>query len=93
MGEVLEHVNDPLKILKSIYGLLINGGSFYLTTCANAPAIDHVYLFNDVDEIRTLIEKAGFSISKELVAPSEDKSWKEIEAQKLDVSYAAILTK
>jgi hypothetical protein len=64
-----------------------------VTTCANAPAIDHVYLFNNINEIRTLIKEAGFSIHKEIVAPSEDKSWEEIESQKIDVSYAALLIK
>ncbi|MCP4650699.1 MAG: class I SAM-dependent methyltransferase [PVC group bacterium] len=93
MGEVLEHVDDPLKMLKNVYRLLAAEGSFYLTTCANAPAMDHVYLFNNVDEIRMLIKEAGFLISKELVVPSECKNWKEIESQKIDISYAALLAK
>ena len=93
MGEVLEHVDDPLAILKSLFTLLSNEGELFVTTCANCPAIDHVYLFNNIDEIRELIIQAGFTIKSELVSPSENKSEKYIEKNKVDISYAALLIK
>ena len=93
MGEVIEHVDDPLKILKSLYKLLSDDGKLFITTCANCPAIDHVYYFKNIEEIKVLINKAGFSIDVELTAPSENKSDKYLEKFKVDIIYAAILTK
>lgn len=91
MGEVLEHVDCPLEILKILRSLLADGGNLFITTCANCPLIDHVYHFHTIDEIRAMIQKAGFAVVKELVVPSEDKSPELIEKYKLDISYAAIL--
>jgi 2-polyprenyl-3-methyl-5-hydroxy-6-metoxy-1,4-benzoquinol methylase len=93
MGEVLEHVEDPLKILRSLHGLLRDDGALFITTCANCPAIDHVYHFRNVREIRETIRRAGFAVDRELVAPSEHKTPEQIEAMKIDVSYAAFLRK
>jgi len=93
MGEVLEHVNDPLSILKSLFILLNHDGELFITTCANCPAIDHVYLFNNIEEVRSLIKQAGFRIKSELIAPSTNKSEKYLEKNKVDISYAALLTK
>ncbi|ABM03428.1 HAD-superfamily phosphatase subfamily IIIC:FkbH-like domain protein [Psychromonas ingrahamii 37] len=93
MGEVLEHVDNPLSILNSLYNLLSEDGELFITSCANCPAIDHVYLFNNVDEIRVLAKKAGFKIKSEMVAPSVDKNDDYLEKNKVDISYAALLTK
>lgn len=93
MGEVLEHVENPLEILQSLYEILNINGNLFITTCANCPAIDHIYLFNNIDEIRELIAKAGFKIKTELVIPSEDKSEKYLIKNKVDIIYSALLTK
>lgn len=93
MGEVIEHVEDPLTILKSLHGLLNDDGRLFVTTCANCPAIDHVYYFANIEEIKQLIFEAGFYVEKELVIPSEDKSEKYLEKFKIDILYAAVLKK
>jgi 2-polyprenyl-3-methyl-5-hydroxy-6-metoxy-1,4-benzoquinol methylase len=93
MGEVLEHVERPGQMLSRIHQLLASGGKAYVSTCANCPAIDHVFHFHTVDEIRALMRSAGFSIERELVAPSEDRSPEALERMKIDISYAAILKK
>jgi len=93
MGEVIEHVNDPLKILKSLFDLLSDNGRLFITTCANCPTIDHVYHFNNTEEIKNLLNEAGFKIDVELIVPSEDKSEKYLEKFKVDIIYAAVLTK
>ena len=91
MGEVLEHVDNPLAILESLRKLLNPGGQLFITTCANSPSIDHVYHFHNMEEIRQLIIKAGYRIVRELVAPSEEKSAEWLEKYQADISYAAIL--
>lgn len=93
MGEVLEHVDDPLSVLKVIHSVMSDDAQFFMTTCANCPTIDHVYLFNDVDEIRKMINEAGFDIEKDIVLPSEDKPKDYLEKHKVDISYGAILKK
>ena len=62
MGEVLEHVEDPVKLLEKLYELLDENGKVIITTPTNAPAIDHIYLFNNAEDIREVIRKAGFNI-------------------------------
>lgn len=74
MGEVIEHVDEPLTILRSLYNLLSDDGKLFITTCANCPAIDHVYYFRNVDEIKELVIKAGYNIDSELIVPSENKT-------------------
>jgi 2-polyprenyl-3-methyl-5-hydroxy-6-metoxy-1,4-benzoquinol methylase len=91
MGEVLEHVESPLELLEKIHDLLSTTGKAYISTCANAPVIDHIYLFNTIDEIRLLIEKSGLCIDKEIVIPNDNTSEENWVKDKANLSYACIL--
>ncbi len=91
MGEILEHVEAPLALLRKARELMADRGKAFITTCANCPAIDHIYLFRKVQEIRNLIDKSGLSIFKELVLPIEDFSLAESEDLNLGISYAVIV--
>src|SRR3984885_14083330 len=66
LGEVLEHVEDPLSLLLKLKSLLTDDGVLFFTTPTNAPAIDHIYLFNNVEEIRNIVQSAGFQIASEV---------------------------
>ena len=75
MGNVLEHLTDPLKILQELHALLVPGGNIYI----DVPNIDsikfkifrqnfssldlprHLYHFTDAT-LTALCEKAGFTI-------------------------------
>jgi 2-polyprenyl-3-methyl-5-hydroxy-6-metoxy-1,4-benzoquinol methylase len=91
LGEVLEHVEDPGSMLRALGRLLEPGGRLYITTCANCPAIDHVYHFKTVEDIRAVARGAGYRIVSELVAPSEERSEAELARFQIDISYAAVL--
>jgi 2-polyprenyl-3-methyl-5-hydroxy-6-metoxy-1,4-benzoquinol methylase len=93
MGEVLEHVEDPIGLLKQLYRLLKDDGKVFITTPTNAPAIDHIYLFKNVDDIRQVIKSANFNIEKELCISSEDISNEMAEQLKVSIMYGALLTK
>ena len=91
MGEVLEHVNYPDKLLLKLKELLSAEGRAFISTCVNCPSIDHVYHFKSVDEIRGKIEDCGLLIKDDKVLPVEILPLKEIEEKKITINYCAIL--
>jgi len=93
LGEVLEHVEDPLRLLLKIKDLLSDTGTLFFTTPTNAPAIDHIYLFNNADEIRDMVSTAGFKIESEVALLSEDVSPEKAERLKIAVLYGAFVKK
>ena len=93
LGEVLEHVEDPLSLLLKLKSLLTDDGVLFFTTPTNAPAIDHIYLFNNVEEIRNIVRSAGFRVVSERSFLSEDVSVEKAEKYKVAVLYNAFLKK
>ncbi len=93
MGEVLEHVEDPVMLLQKLHTLLGENGKLIITTPTNAPAIDHIYLFKNADDIRNVISEAGFNIEEELCIYSEDVSPEIAEQFKISMMYAGVLVK
>jgi 2-polyprenyl-3-methyl-5-hydroxy-6-metoxy-1,4-benzoquinol methylase len=89
IGEVIEHVEDPLSLLKRVRELLAPGGSAFISTPANSPTIDHIYLFQSADEIRAMVNSAGFEIRYEKVRFSENVSPERAEKLKVAVMFAA----
>jgi 2-polyprenyl-3-methyl-5-hydroxy-6-metoxy-1,4-benzoquinol methylase len=93
MGEVLEHVEDPLTFLKRAAELLGDNGRIFMTTCSNAPAIDHIYHFHNSEEIRDLIRDSGLIIEMEESIPAEDVPEEDCEKELVTVNYCCILRK
>ena len=91
MGEVLEHVEEPQKFMAKLKELLAPKGRVFISTCCNAPAIDHIYLFNNVDEVVDLCRNAGFQISSECVVPHPGLTLNEAEEKKYPVNLALVL--
>lgn len=93
MGEVLEHVEQPKLLLNSINKLLSTGGKTYISTCTNAPVIDHIYLYNSIGEIREHITGAGLKIVEEIIICNDNTLPEEWEIKKANLSYACIAEK
>lgn len=91
MGEVLEHVNDAPLFMQKTKKLLKPDGTIYLSTCANSPALDHVYRFHNVQEMRDIITNNGFSIVKDLALPSEDIPEQDWEKELVTINYCALI--
>jgi len=93
MNEVLEHLDNPESVLRKIHGMLDSKGRFFITTCANCPAIDHVYLYDSVAHIRKQIQESGFNIVSDLPLAVGDFDESEWDEGKVEVNYAAMLKK
>jgi 2-polyprenyl-3-methyl-5-hydroxy-6-metoxy-1,4-benzoquinol methylase len=91
MGEVLEHVNNAPDFMARTKKILKKGGSIYLSTCANSPALDHVYHFKSADEIRDLIRSAGFKIVSDIALPAENVPPELWEKELTTINYCAHL--
>jgi ubiquinone/menaquinone biosynthesis C-methylase UbiE len=91
MGEVLEHVPDPLVLLRWLRAILSNKGHAFVSTCANCPALDHLYQFNDLEQIRAQFQTSGLVIVRELAVAAEAMSVEEAISRRLTVNYCAIL--
>lgn len=91
MGEVLEHVNEPEKLLLKMKKLLNPEGRAFVSTCVNAPSIDHVYHFKFVEEIQQMLDQCGFAIEDEAILPVEELPFDEIVNKKITINYCALL--
>jgi 2-polyprenyl-3-methyl-5-hydroxy-6-metoxy-1,4-benzoquinol methylase len=91
MGEVIEHVNFPDKLLKKLEQLLSINGIGFISTCVDCPAIDHVYHFKSIEEIRKLIKDCNLEIIEEKILPVEDLPIEEIIQRKITINYCAIV--
>lgn len=72
MGEVIEHVEDPVALLNKLKSLLTPNGVIFMTTPTNAPSIDHIYLFRNAQEVIDIIEKAGLEVIEDVKVYAED---------------------
>jgi len=93
LGEVLEHMEDPLTLLLKLNELLRDDGTLFFTTPTNAPAIDHIYLFNNIREIQGIVKAAGFRIDSEMSFLSKDVPPEKAEKHKITELYGAFLKK
>lgn len=92
MGEVIEHVERPQQLLSKLRRLMAPGGTAYITTPANAPMLDHIYLFRNAQEIRGMLAECGFKIEQEVRQYAVQVSEKVAERMKLPLMYAAFVT-
>jgi 2-polyprenyl-3-methyl-5-hydroxy-6-metoxy-1,4-benzoquinol methylase len=93
LGEVLEHMEDPKALLTCVSRLLADQGTLFITTPANAPAIDHIYLFRNEGDIRRLIHDANLTVISEFFRYAEDVEKEKAEKYKVTLHYGACLAK
>ncbi len=93
MGEVLEHVEQPDVFMKRIHQLATDDAYVFVTTCCNAPAIDHIYLFNTPEEVSDMFDECGFDIVEPLILPYEGLSLEDTLKKKLSINVAYVLKK
>jgi 2-polyprenyl-3-methyl-5-hydroxy-6-metoxy-1,4-benzoquinol methylase len=93
MGEVLEHVEEPERFLRAIAERSDRNTHVFVTTCVNAPAVDHIYLFRTTGAVEELLQKSGFDIAASLNVPVTGKTLEECARQSLPINVAYVLRK
>lgn len=93
MGEVLEHVENPHTFLRRIRALAKDDAYIYVTTCINAPAIDHIYLWRDCESLERMIEDCGLGIKDAARLPYEGRTLQEAQEQELAINVGYVLEK
>ncbi len=93
MGEVLEHLEDPLGIMKKLHSLGTDKAIAFITAPCNSPAIDHIYLFRNPNEIIQLFNNAGWEVVNDLIVSSEKKKQsRRLRSRNSDISaYPGLL--
>lgn len=93
MGEVLEHVEQPELFLGRVARVAAPGAFIFVTTCLNAPAVDHIYLYESLEQIHAQVARAGLSVATELCLPYVGLSLEQCMAERLPVNVALVLSK
>jgi len=93
MGEVLEHVEQPTTLLSKISDLSHEDTYIFISTCINAPAIDHIYLFESINHLEEIIRSSGLAIQRRATFPYVGLLLSECEERKLPINVALILSK
>jgi 2-polyprenyl-3-methyl-5-hydroxy-6-metoxy-1,4-benzoquinol methylase len=57
--EVLEHLEHPIPFLRGVAHMLSKDGVGFITAALTAPNADHIYLYNNVDEVISQLDEAG----------------------------------
>lgn len=72
MGEILEHVSEPTLALKHLRAMLREDALAFITTVIDSNAVDHIYQFESLAEIDSMIAAAGFVLERsELLRPAD----------------------
>ena len=93
MGEVLEHVEDPGRFLSTIARLSGPSTHIFVTTCMNAPAVDHISLFRAGKDVEDIIASSGLQIVESCYVPYFGKTLAECEKRALAVNVGYVLRK
>jgi hypothetical protein len=86
-------VEAPGLFLDKIHELAKPDAYIFVTTCVNAPQIDHIYLFRHLSEVAHLIREHGFSIVRSKAIPYEGKTLQQCEVLNLPINVAYVLSK
>ena len=68
--ELLEHLDDPLPILRDCHDFLRPGGRIYMTTATNLPQFDHLYNFpSNHSGFLAQLERMGLTVVLNIEIP------------------------
>jgi SAM-dependent methyltransferase len=62
--EVLEHLDDPVAFLRTLREAVAPGGRAFITAALNAPHVDHIYLYEQAEDVLVQLRSAGFALEQ-----------------------------
>ena len=74
MCEVLEHVEEPLALLRTLRKMVAPGGNAFISAPVNGPACDHIYLFRSIEDVAAMVREAGFGIVEQQYFLTKNRS-------------------
>lgn len=66
--EVLEHLEDPVAWLRRLREAVRPGGRAFITAALNAAQLDHIYLYENVEQVIDQLRAAGFGVEQGFLA-------------------------
>ena len=93
LSEVLEHVEEPERMMRKVYEITSDSADVYVNVPINAPEIDHIYLFHNVEEVISLIESVGFIVKDKIVATGNGIPYEKAVRKKSAINLALWLRK
>lgn len=90
MSELLEHLENPHRALRVAYRSLRPGGRIFLNVPVNSPALDHLFLWHDAEEVRGLVRDTGFDIVESWELPVTGQTLESARRLRLDISCVMI---
>lgn len=89
--EVLEHIEDPLGMLKNIRRMLTPEGRIYALFPINAPSPAHIFLFRSIEYVKMIVEEAGFEIVQEEYIVANGASLEQAVEKRLPIDACLVL--
>lgn len=91
--EVLEHLEDPLGMLKKLRELLSPNGKAYVLIPICAPSAQHIFLFRDTFHVRDMVEQANLNIIKEEYIVANSVTIETAEKRKLPINVCMLVNR
>ncbi len=88
-AEIMEHIPDPLFSLRDLRRCMKAGAPVFITTVVNSNAIDHLYLFREPEEVRRMLNDAGFAVADEKKFHVADYAGN-VKDPSIDLAYVAL---
>lgn len=90
ISEVLEHLETPDVALKFLRDCITPDGRIFINVPLNSPSPDHIYLFTQPDEVKALVEEAGFEVETLSLFATQAKKIDSALANRISVSAGVI---
>lgn len=91
LAEIIEHVEDPILIIKNAEARLIKNGIVFFTTAINSAASDHIQLFKTPEEVKSVIRSSSLKIIREEILILDSHRKATHKSKPVPASYVAIL--
>jgi 2-polyprenyl-3-methyl-5-hydroxy-6-metoxy-1,4-benzoquinol methylase len=66
--EVLEHLEDPVALLKGLKAMAAPGAKLFVTAALNAAHADHIYLYREPADVLSQVDEAGLLVENLFLA-------------------------